>query len=277
MTNKTERQYNIPVTILLMLGIAIFILLPLYISVMIAIKTPEGLNNVLALPSSINWQNFVDAFVATDYLSKFINTMFITLINLFFTLTLHSFVSYSIIRCSQRSKFFKGVYYYFVSAMFIPFSVIMLPLVVQADKFNLDNLGGITFLYIVLGLPMNTFLFSSAIKTVPLALEEAATIDGAGVIRTFYQIVFPILKPTTATVAILSFMWTWNDFQMPLVLLSDERYQTLQLVQFVFKTQFSVDYNLAFASYIMVLLPIIFVYIFAQKFIRDGVVAGAVK
>ncbi len=272
-----RKQYNIPVTILLTIGIIICILLPLYKAFMISIKSPDQLDNVLALPTSLHFENYVNAFIETDYLRKFFNTLFITAINLIFTLLIHSFVAYAIVRCREKSKIFKIVYYIFVSAMFIPFSVIMLPLVIQADTFNLDNLGGITFLYIVLGLPMNTFLYSSAIKTTPKALEEAAKIDGASVLRTFYQIVFPILKPTTATVAILSFMWTWNDFQMPLVLLSDEKDHTLQLAQYVFKSQFSVDYNLAFASYLMVLIPIIIVYIFAQKFIRDGVVAGAVK
>ncbi|WP_270413555.1 extracellular solute-binding protein [Blautia faecis] len=106
---------------------------------------------------------------------------------------------------------------------------------------------------------------------------EAAMIDGANPIQIFSRIIFPVLKPTTATVAILSFMWTWNDFTMPLVLLSDESQQTLQLAQYVFKKQFSVDYNLAFASYLLVLLPVLIVYIFCQKWIMNGVVAGAVK
>ena len=138
--------------------------------------------------------------------------------------------------------------------MFIPFQVIMLPLVVQANAFHLDNIFGITFLYIIFGLPMNTFLYTGAVKAIPEALDEAAMIDGANPIQIFSRIIFPVLKPTTATVAILSFMWTWNDFTMPLVLLSDESQQTLQLAQYVFKKQFSVDYNLAFASYLLVLL-----------------------
>ena len=169
------------------------------------------------------------------------------------------------------------MYYYFISAMFIPFQVVMLPLVVQANAFHLDNIYGITFLYIIFGLPMNIFLYTGAIKAIPEALDEAAMIDGANPIQTFSRIIFPVLKPTTATVAILSFMWTWNDFNMPLVLLSDESQQTLQLAQYVFKTQFSVDYNLAFASYLLVLAPVLIVYIFCQKWIMNGVVAGAVK
>ena len=104
-----------------------------------------------------------------------------------------------------------------------------------------------------------------------------AMIDGANPIQIFSRVIFPVLKPTTATVAILSFMWTWNDFTMPLVLLSDESQQTLQLAQYVFKKQFSVDYNLAFASYLLVLIPVLLVYLFCQKWIMNGVVAGAVK
>lgn len=221
--------------------------------------------------------NFVDAWKMTDYPRKFLNTTFITVINLGFTLITNSFVAYAITRNRKKSKFFSIMYYYFLSAMFIPFSVIMLPLVVQANVFHLDNVVGITFLYIIFGMPMNTFLYCGAIKSIPEALDEASMIDGAQPIQTFQYVIFPILKPTTATVAILSFMWTWNDFTMPLVLLSDADQQTLQLAQYIFKKQFSVDYNLAFASYLLVLIPVLIVYLFCQKWIMNGVMAGAVK
>jgi raffinose/stachyose/melibiose transport system permease protein len=161
--------------------------------------------------------------------------------------------------------------------MFIPFNVIMLPLVKQASAFHLDNIYGITLIYIIFGLPMNTFLYSGHIKSLPVALEEAARIDGADTFQTFWRIIFPLLKPMSATVAILSFMWTWNDFLMPLVLLSDASQQTLQLAQYVFKGQFSTQYNLAFASYLMVLLPVLAVYVFCQKWIIAGVTSGSVK
>lgn len=276
-TIQKKEQYNWPVTILLMIGIITVILLPLYMALMIAIKDPADMNHVLALPKLLRLQNFVDAWEMTDFPRKFFNTALITVINLFFTLITNSFVAYAITRNRKKSKFFRIMYYYFISAMFIPFSVIMLPLVVQANTFHLDNVIGITFLYIIFGLPMNTFLYCGAIKSIPEALDEAAKIDGARPLQIFRYVVFPILKPTTATVAILSFMWTWNDFTMPLVLLSDPEQQTLQLAQYVFKSQFSVNYNLAFASYILVLLPVLVVYIFCQRWIMNGVVAGAVK
>lgn len=276
-TNHNTDKKNTLVTVLLLIGVAIFILLPLYMTIMIAIKDSSDMNNVLAFPKKIRLANFKDAWQMTEFPRKFFNTTFITIVNLLLTLITNSFAAYAIERHRKQSKFFNAIYYYFISAMFIPFCVIMLPLVVQANALHLDNIFGITFLYAIFGLPMNTFIYCGAVRSIPVALDEAAKIDGAGPLQTFGHVIFPILKPTTATVAILSFMWTWNDFTMPLVLLSDRRQQTLQLAQYVFKSQFSVNYNLAFASYVMVIAPILILYLFCQKWIMSGVTAGAVK
>ena len=274
---KVKEKYNWPMTILLLVLAVVFILGPLYIAVLIAVKDPSEMVNVLSFPKKLRLQNFVDAWVMTDYPRKFMNTLFITVINLVFTILSNSMVAYAITRNKDKSKFFNFAYYYFVSAMFIPFNVIMLPLVKQASAFHMDNIFGITFLYIIFGLPMNIFLYTGFVKSIPPALDEAAYIDGATPFQTFYKIIFPLMKPMSATVAILSFMWTWNDFSMPLVLLSEEKYQTLQLAQYVFKGQFNTEYNLAFASYMLVLIPILLVYIFCQKWIIAGVTNGAVK
>lgn len=274
---KVKEKYNWPMTILLALLAVVFILGPLYIAINIAVKDPSDMANVLALPKKLRLQNFADAWTMTNYPRKFMNTLFITAVNLVFTILTNSMVAYAITRNKDKSKFFSLAYYYFVSAMFIPFNVIMLPLVKQASAFNMDNIYGITFLYIIFGLPMNIFLYTGFVKSLPPALDEAAYIDGATPFQTFYKIIFPLMKPMSATVAILSFMWTWNDFSMPLVLLSDEKNQTLQLAQYVFKGQFNTEYNLAFASYLLVLIPILLVYIFCQKWIISGVTSGAVK
>ena len=276
-TEKIKEKYNWPMTILMILLALMFIFLPLYIAVIIAVKDPADMANVLAWPEKVRLQNFVDAWVMTDYPRKFGNTLFITVINLVFTILTNSMVAYAITRNKDHNKFFNMAYYYFVSAMFIPFNVIMLPLVKQASAFSMDNIYGITFLYIIFGLPMNIFLYTGFVKSLPKALDEAAYIDGCTPFQTFYRIIFPLMKPMSATVAILSFMWTWNDFLMPLVLLSDEKDQTLQLAQYVFKGQFNTEYNLAFASYLLVLIPILIVYIFCQKWIISGITSGAVK
>lgn len=275
--SSVKVKYNWPMTILLIALAVVFILGPLYIAVLIAIKDPSEMANVLSFPKKLRLQNFADAWVMTDYPRKFMNTLFITVVNLIFTILTNSMVAYAITRNKDKNKRFSLAYYYFVSAMFIPFNVIMLPLVKQASTFHMDNIVGITFLYIIFGLPMNIFLYSGFVKSVPVAPDEAAYIDGATPFQTFYRIIFPLMKPMSATVAILSFMWTWNDFSMPLVLLSEEKYQTLQLAQYVFKGQFNTEYNLAFASYLLVLLPILLVYVFCQKWIIEGVTNGAVK
>lgn len=275
--SSVKVKYNWPMTILLIALAVVFILGPLYIAVLIAIKDPSEMANVLSFPKKLRLQNFADAWVMTGYPRKFMNTLFITVVNLIFTILTNSMVAYAITRNKDKNKLFSLAYYYFVSAMFIPFNVIMLPLIKQASTFHMDNIVGITFLYIIFGLPMNIFLYSGFVKSVPVALDEAAYIDGATPFQTFYRIIFPLMKPMSATVAILSFMWTWNDFSMPLVLLSEEKYQTLQLAQYVFKGQFNTEYNLAFASYLLVLLPILLVYVFCQKWIIEGVTNGAVK
>lgn len=274
---KDSQKINQPVTILLLILAALFILGPLYLTVVIALKAPDDMKNVLALPTRIAWENFSEAWRMTEYPKRLANTAFITLVNLIFTILTNSAAAYAITRNREKSRFFNLLYYYFISAMFIPFNVLMLPLVKQANQFHIDNVLGITFLYIVFGLPMNTFLYTGYIKSIPKALDEAATIDGATPWQTFWRIIFPMLKPMSATVAILSFMWTWNDFLMPLVLLADPAQQTLQLAQYVFNTQFSTQYNLAFASYLMALLPVLIFYIFCQKWIISGVIAGSVK
>ncbi len=265
------------VTILLIVLAIFFIAGPIYMTIVIALKDPSDMVNVLSLPKKIRWQNFVDAWNMTEYPRKFFNTLFITVINFIFTIITNSAAAYAITRNRKKNKFFKLMYYYFISAMFIPFNVLMLPLVKQANLFHIDNVIGITFLYIVFGLPMNTFLYTGFIKSVPEALDEAALIDGANPWQIFTKVIFPIMKPMHATVAILSIMWTWNDFLMPLVLLSDKKYQTLQLSQYVFQGQFNTQYNLAFASYLLVLLPVLLVYVFCQKWIIAGVTNGAVK
>ena len=265
-------------TTLTLLVIAVVCILgPLYIAFVISVKSPDQMVNVLAFPKTFHFDNFTKAIQMTNYWKNFANTLFITIVNLIFTVLTNSMAAYAISRNRHRSKLFNGLYYYFISALFIPFNVLMLPLVKQASTFHLDNILGITFLYIIFGLPMNTFLYTGFVKKIPVALDEAATIDGATPWQVFRYVIFPMMKPMHATVAILSFMWTWNDFLMPLILLSDPNQQTLQLSQYVFQGQFSTQYNLAFASYMMVILPVLILYVIFQRFIISGVTEGAIK
>ena len=274
---KENRPGNIILMVVLMAGAIIGVFGVLYVTFNISLKTPDQMVNVLALPSHVRFRNFVDAWNMTEYPVKFLNTLLITVVNVFFTLITNSAAAYVIVRNREKHFIFKFFYYYFLSAMFIPFQVLMLPLVKQANLFHLDSVWGIIVLYVVFGLPMNTFLYSGALKSIPPALDEAAYIDGANPWQIFTRIIFPVLKPMHSTVAILSVMWTWNDFLMPLVILTKPKFMTLQLSQYVFQTQFSTNYNLAFASYVMVLLPVLIVYVICQKWITAGIMKGSLK
>lgn len=273
---KTRNSTNWLITALITLG-SLVILFPLYMTVSIALKNPEEMaQSIFALPTGLHFDNFIRAIEATDFFSAFKNSFVITFFSVGFVLLTNSLVSYAVAR-NMNHKFFKGLYFYFISAMFIPFQIIMLPVVKLTTDLKMNNIPGLIILYIVYGLAFNIFVYVGYIRSIPLELEEAATVDGATTYGTFWRIIFPLLAPINATVAILSCLSTWNDFMLPLIILSKPESYTLPLVQYVFQGQFSTDYNLAFASYLLALAPMVIVYIFAQKWIINGITQGAVK
>ncbi|WP_180247388.1 carbohydrate ABC transporter permease [Bacillus sp. AFS031507] len=271
-----KQKTNWPVTILIALG-SLFILFPLYIAVSIALKTPDELaQSVLSLPLGFHFDNFKKAIESTNFFAALKNSAFITVITVVFTILTNSLVAYAIAR-NLHHKFFKGLYYYFVSALFIPFPIIMLPLVKQTAAFGMDNQGGLIFLYIVYGAALNIFIYTGYIRSIPKELEEAAIVDGCSTWGVFWKVIFPLLTPINATVGILTCLWAWNDFMLPLIILNDPADATLPLVQYIFQSEFGTDFNLAFASYLLALSPMVIVYILAQKWIIGGVVKGAIK
>ncbi|WP_096434445.1 carbohydrate ABC transporter permease [Alteribacter populi] len=271
-----NNKHNWTITLLLILG-SVVILFPLYLTVVNAFKTPqETAESILALPSSFRFDNFIQAIEMTNFFNAFGNSFYITVLTVVFTLLTNSMVAYAIAR-NLHKRSFKILFYYFVSAMFVPFPIIMLPLVKQMSGLGLMNPTGLVMLYIVYGLAFNVFLYVGYIKSIPKELEEAAIVDGCSRWGVFWRIIFPLLAPMNATVGILTALWAWNDFLLPLVILSDRSDMTLPLVQFVFQSQFSTNYNLAFASYLMALLPMIIVYVIAQRWIISGVTKGAIK
>jgi len=246
-------------------------------TVSIALKNPEEMaRSIFALPTGLHFDNFTRAIEATDFFSAFKNSFVITLFSVSFVLLTNSLVSYAVAR-NMNHKFFKGLYFYFISAMFIPFQIIMLPVVKVTTDLSMNNIPGLIILNVVYGLAFNTFVYVGYIRSIPYELEEAATVDGTSTWGTYWKIIFPLLAPINATIGILSCLSSWNDFMLPLILLGDPNSYTLPLVQYVFQGQFSTDFNLAFASYLLALLPMIIVYLFAQKWIINGITQGAVK
>jgi raffinose/stachyose/melibiose transport system permease protein len=177
----------------------------------------------------------------------------------------------------MHRRFFKGLFFYFISALFVPFPILMLPVAKQTAALGLDNPAGLVLLYVVYGLSFNIFIFTAYIRSIPVELEEAARMDGAGTWGVFWRVVFPLLTPMNATVGILTCLWAWNDFLLPLIIVSDPQQATLPLVQYVFQSQFQTNYTVAFASYLMAMAPLLVVYVFAQRWVISGVTRGAVK
>lgn len=277
---KIKEKINWPVTIVLILGL-ITVIFPLYMTIVIAFKQPTEMTNsikgILSLPKSWSFSNFAEAMRVTDFWNSLGNSILITLITVILSIILHSLIGYAIGRNKGHSKFYKFSYLYIVSGMFVPFAILMMPLVKQTAQLGLANRAGVILLYVVFYMPMNVLLYSGYLKNIPMALEEAACVDGASTWRTYWKVIFPIMKPMHATVAVLTALGTWNDVMTPLVIMSGTGKNTLPLAQLNFQTQFGTNYNLAFASYLLALLPILVFYLICQKQILNGVVNGAVK
>ncbi len=275
-----KEQVNWPLTIVLILGL-ITVAFPLYMTIVIAFKQPSEMTNsvagILSLPRSFSLANFREAMEVTDFWRSLGNSILITAVTVVLSVLIHSMLGYAIGRNSADSKFYKFIYLYIVSGMFVPFAILMMPLVKQTAEMGLGNMAGVIILYIVFYMPMNVLLYSGYLKNIPIALEEAACIDGATTWTTYWKIIFPIMKPMHATVAVLTALGTWNDVMTPLVIMSGTGKNTLPLAQLNFQTQFGTNYNLAFSSYLLALIPILIFYIICQKQILNGVVNGAVK
>lgn len=275
-----DHKVNWPVTILLIIG-CLTIFFPLYMAVIIAFKQPSEMTNdiagALSFPSSWSFDNFAEAMRVTDFWNSLGNSLLITVITVVLALIIHSLAGYAIGRSMARSKFYNFAYLYIVSGMFVPFAILMMPLVKQTAQMGIANRFGVIVLYVVFYMPMNLLLYAGYLKNIPIALEEAAFVDGSTTWNTFWKIIFPIMKPMHATVAVLTAMQVWNDVMTPLVIMSGTGKNTLPLAQLNFQTQFGTNYNLAFASYLLALLPILIFYVICQKQILNGVVNGAVK
>lgn len=255
--------------------LSLTVLVPLYFTIVTALKTPAEAGT-FSLPSSWQWGNFAAASEKVDYPRAALNSALITVAAVILTLLTNTFVAYAIAR-NMDKRFFRFLYYFFIAAMFVPFPVVMLPIAKQMGAWHLDNQLGLIVLYMTLGLGTNLFIATGFIRSIPLSLEEAARIDGAGTWRIFWKIIFPLMGPINATIAIMTALWAWNDFLLPLIVLTDQSNQTIPLAQYVFSSQFATNYPMAFASYLMAMAPVLIVYVFAQRWVIGGVMRGAVK
>lgn len=262
--------------IFLIFGAALF-LFPIYIAVLNAFKTNgEMARNILAFPDFINLSNFATAIDRLNFMRSTFNTLVITFFSVAGIILSSSLAGYKLARTSGKlSAFF---YSLFVASMLIPFHSIMIPLTETAMLFNVKgSLFGTVAIYIGLGVNMAIFLYTGFVKSIPIELEEAAIIDGCNEFQTFFYVILPLLKPISATIAILNALWIWNDFLLPLLMITDQRNYTLILSANSFFGKYTADWTALLAGLLMTSLPLIVFYLFFQKYIVKGITAGAVK
>jgi raffinose/stachyose/melibiose transport system permease protein len=257
----------------------LMILLPLYMTIITAFKsTAENTISFFAPPRSLYLGNFKGVLRRGGYLRAFANTVYITTGVIVGNLILMPALSYAISRSMRTSRIYRFIYYFILLGIFIPFEVKMMPLVKLMSWLRLLHPGGFIILCISSSTCEAVFLYVGFLHSIPADMEEAAYIDGASTFQTYTRIVFPLLQPMMVTVIIRNGLWIWNDFMLPLVTLNrSSAFWTLTLFQYNFKTEYTIDYSLSFASFCMSMIPIVAFYIVMQKHIIGGLTSGAVK
>jgi raffinose/stachyose/melibiose transport system permease protein len=273
-----EKRINYGLIIILSFLTILFIS-PILIVLMNSFKSKLFISNEpFSFPNPETYaggENYITGAAKIEFFDAFGYSLFITVFSVISISLVTSMLAWYITRV--KTKFTNFVYYLLVFSMIVPFQMVMFTMSKTANLLHLDNPVGIIVLYVGFGAGLGTFMFSGFIKSIPLSLEEAAMIDGAGPVKTYFLIVFPMLKPTAITVAILNSMWIWNDYLLPYLTIGTE-YKTIPVaIQYLRGGYGAVDMGAMMAMLVLAMVPIIAFYLIAQKHIIRGVVAGAVK
>lgn len=219
--------------------------------------------------------NYIEGISSTGFLTAFWWSLFITVFSVLAIIVFTSMTAWYITRVKSRLN--SLLYYSLVFSMIVPFQMVMFTMSKTANVLRLDNPLGIILIYLGFGAGLSVFMFSGFIKTVPLGIEEAATIDGCNTLEVFWKVVFPVLKPTAITVAILNAMWIWNDYLLPYLVIGND-YKTIPIaIQYLKGGYGSVDMGAMMAMLVLSIIPVIIFYLSSQKYIIKGVASGAVK
>ena len=235
--------------------------------------------NAFSIPTGkafVGLENYTRGIETTNFFASFGWTLLITVGSVILILVCTSMCAWWIVRVNNWAA--KLLYTLFLFNMIVPFQMVMFPLSKLANMMHLSNPIGIILVYLGFGAGLAVFMFCGFVKSIPLEIEEAAMIDGCTPIQTFFQVVFPIMKPTVITVAILQAMWIWNDYLLPYLVLDLKKYKTIPIViQYLKGGYGAVDWGTMMAMLVLAIIPIIIFYGICQKYIIEGVVAGAVK
>ena len=260
--------------------ISIAYIMPIVIVLMNSFKRKIFISNrPFALPdakSFVKIENYINGIQKTDFFRAFGYTLFITVGSVFVIVLCTSMCAWYISRV--KNKWTTGIYYLFAFSMIVPFQMVMFTLSKIADMLHLGNPVGIIIVYLGFGAGLAVFMFCGFVRSIPLEIEESAMIDGCNPVQTYFKIVFPIMKPTAISVAILETMWVWNDYLLPYLVLKINKYKTIQIaIQYLKGGYGAIDMGAMMAMIVLAIIPIILFYGFCQKYIIEGVISGAVK
>jgi raffinose/stachyose/melibiose transport system permease protein len=277
MNNSKRPKANLTFGFLLVL--ALLYLSPLFLVLMNSFKGRFFISNTpFALPDAktfIGLKNYATGLAKTGFIEAFGYSLFITVFSVFTIVLFTSMTAWVITRVKSRTS--TVIYYLLIFSMIVPFQMVMFTMSKMANIMHLDNPIGIILIYLGFGAGLSVFIFSGFVKSIPIEIEEAATMDGCTPLQTFFLIVFPILRPIYITVAILNTMWIWNDYLLPYLLIGTN-YRTIPIaVQYLMGGYGSIDMGAMMAMLVLAIIPIVVFYLFSQKYIIEGVVAGAVK
>ena len=277
MNARNRLQQNVLIGFLV--ALAVVYLVPMLLVLMNSFKGRFFISDTpFALPDAktfVGVQNYFAGIAKTGFLSAFGYSLFITVFSVATVVLFTSMTAWCITRV--KSKVSSGIFYLLIYSMIVPFQMVMFTMSKVANILHLDNPVGIIVLYLGFGAGLSVFIFSGFVKGIPVEIEEAAVIDGCNPIQTFFLIVFPILKPIYITVAILNTMWIWNDYLLPYLVIGSS-YRTIPIaVQYLRGGYGSQDMGAMMALLVLAIVPIIIFYLALQKYIVEGVVAGAVK
>lgn len=265
---------------LILLMLSLVFLFPIYLVVMNSFKSRFNIiSEPFVFPNSetfVGFENYISGIQTSGIFEAFLRTLFITIGSVLAIVIFTSMSAWYITRVKNR--YTKGIYYLFLFSMIVPFQMVMFTMTAVCIKLGLNNILGIIPVYLGFGSGLSVFMFCGFIKGLPREIEEAAMIDGCSPIKTFFMVVFPILKPTAITVAILNAMWIWNDFLLPYLLLGTKNKTLSVAIQITMQGAYgSINWGGFMAMLVLAIIPIIIFYLFCQKYIIKGVIDGAVK
>ena len=280
MTFSRQKTASNTVAIFFLAVLAFVFLLPIVLVLMNSFKSRLYISSApFAIPDGttfVGLENYIKGLRSSGFFVSFLRSLFVTVCSVAVIIVCTSMTSWFIVRVKNR--FTSALYLLFAFSMIVPFQMVMYTMTYVVQSIGFNNLPGVVLVYLGFGAGLSVFMFTGFVKAVPLEVEEAAEIDGCNPLQTYFMIVFPMLKPTAITVAILNSMWVWNDYLLPYLVLGTKHKTVPVAIQLAMQGAYgSTDYGGFMAMLVLAIIPIVAFYIASQKYIIKGVISGAIK